>query len=641
MRNIIYKYSGITVSKNDACNRLYIDNKETDLYTMMGGLLSQSRGNKNGEIFVAFCGLKYQAVSIVNYLYMRNFTMLGNANKKDLRVGNYRLRYTGENCYYIQIKTGAHSYLTLQGVEAVIGLKQMPENKADLEKALDLYKYTRAQFLSGLKKSETRILYSSASISRTMFNRCNKDYCISAGYLKKSYMYGEKRNKYLEEYCRPCIHGGYNYVSEYGYKYHGSGVILDVNSLYDAVASNCYLPYPYVIKYGQGTPDIKYIKRKYMYYTIMKVVVTATLKEDGLPCVMQDGTSYGRQDYLTEMHKRPLTMTEADRKMLYENYNITYFSIKSYVVFKADKKTFADYIKPLYEKKRTLKKGMERDFVKSLLVGFIGTFARKVYKDEYIFIEKDGRMIAQKQPRDERQIEKDLNGTDGLCFVNAAIVSASRYFIVAYIRKYNLNFLYTDTDSIHLAGQIIPDGIPISDKMGDFKIEHTFTSCEYRDIKKYMIVEKGVIIPTVAGIPKNTFADYDKSTKIYSYIKHQDIHKLFVNPFEISQLVEDIDTGTVSYESHMVRLDGVDIRSKVSKKLEEARKRRAGYDYYNGVKLTDSLKDNYGREAILHHQIERWNYSVRAGIIKKPTFEEAVAFLRDFKSPIEKKYESS
>lgn len=634
MRNIIYKTIGVVVSKDGTPNRLYENvSRETSLYIALDNFITESIQSK-AEVFVSFMGLKYQALSIVNYLWKSGYNMLGNANKKDLRVKTYRLRYTGEQCYYIQIKTSYKGYVTLQAMDPVIGQKQMPETLDDLKRDTELYNYTRSAFLSGLKNSDTRILYSSASISRTMFNRENNNISFNISQFKREYHNGKLMNVFLEEYNRPSVHGGYNYLSDQGRAYTGPGIILDVNSLYDYIAANVYLPYPYIVQTGEGTPEKKYIKRDYLFYTVMKVSVSAELKEDGIPCILQDGESYGKADYLTKMKKRLLTLTPYDRKMLFENYNISYYRIESYIVFRSDKKIFRNYIAPLYEKKRTLPKGIERDFVKSCLVGFIGTFARKAYRSEYIFKEKDGHMIAEKTAKDPDALEKELKRTEGACFINAAIVSASRAYIASFIKKHIDRFLYTDTDSIHLKGTEIPSDIPVSDKMGDFKVEHTFTRCKYNSIKNYVIVEDGRVIPTIAGIPKDSF---DKIVKMpgvdAEYIKkavsHKDPEKLYQKPIGIRELVEDIDTGTVSYEPKKVMLSGQKTRNRVAEKLEAIRKRREGWDWYNGREMDRKAKLTYGDEGNLRHHIERWNDAVDEGIIQ-PSFEKAVEYLRKY-----------
>lgn len=241
-------------------------------------------------------------------------------------------------------------------------------------------------------------------------------------------------------------------------------------------------------------------------------------------------------------------------------------------------------------------------------------------------------MIAEKVAKEGDALEKELNRIDGACFINAGIVSASRLYIVSYIKKHMDRFLYTDTDSIHLKGQDIPSDIPISDKMGDFKVEHTFTKCKYKGIKNYIIVEDGHIIPTIAGVPKDSFDTITKAPGVdLGYIEkaiaRKDLEKIYAKPIAIRQLVEDIDTGTVAYEPKKVMLSGQEIQNKVKEKLEEIRKRREGWDWYTGKEIDKNLKNQYKDKAWSEHVIDNWNtQALKAG--KTPTFNECAEYLR-------------
>lgn len=593
MRNIIYKDMGLVLNKDMKYGILYLDGKETDLIDALESLINVSRETKS-EVFTSYSGLKYQKMTVLNYLHMLGFTYINDITKNQMRVGTMRGRFTDGNCFYLQVKTGYKSYVTLQGVESVVGAKSPCESIEDLRKRLELYHYTRDKFLEGIQKSETRVLYSSASISRTSFNRQSRIYSRS-GLLH----YGH--NVELEEWARPGVHGGFNYIDPRAYHYEGEGIVLDVNSLYDYVASASVLPLPTIVSHGKGEPDEKYIRHKMTYYTIMKVQVSATLKGDGIPCIMPDGTmSDITHNYLRNMTKRELTLTESDRRLLYDNYNITYFRIMSYIVFKASRNQFKGYIRPLYEKKRTLKKGdPERDYVKSLLVGFIGTFAKIPYKREYTVVESDKGTysVDHKCPSDE-EYEKNLKKTQGLCYLNSAIVSESRRYIIRFIKKHRDRFLYTDTDSLHLMGADVPDDIPVSDKMGDFKIEHTFTKCCYKGLKNYMFVENGKIVPTVAGFPKDTFEhlptvkDTDTAYILKALIK-KDLTKLYEKPIGRWVLVEDIKSGTISYESSKTYLKKPELPSKAEERNRKREEReRRSLECWRDRNIKDGLRGN-------------------------------------------------
>ena len=559
-RTVIYKDCFITVPKDGSDGKLYYNNQPIDMIDMIDELIKLSKKGKNIEVFVSYLGFDHQYMTILNVLNRLGYTAQPDISKNDMRKGDMRFRIGEKSCYFVQFKTGAHNYVTMQCVDSVIGLKDIPETTDQAQKDMDLYHYTRDYFLKGKKKSETRILYSSASISRTLFNATCKAYSKSDLYMRRGFVTvdGVKyfRNVYTETWMRPGVHGGFNMVSDLGYKYEGDGIVLDVNSLYDYVACNEPLPLPRIEACGLGTPDVKWLDRDY-HYTIMKVAVTAELKEDGIPCILGDGERFNGTGYLSKMNRRVLTLTPSDRDLLFDNYKVSYYRIKSYMVFTCSDRKFKRFIAPLYEKKRTLPKGPERDFVKSMLVGFLGTFGRRVYKYEYVTeTREDGNLYRARYNLTAQEYKTELKKCSGLAFVSAAITSSARKYIITWIKKCKDRFLYTDTDSIHLAGKEIPDFIPISDKLGEFKVEHTFSKCIYKGVKKYIFIEDGKIIPTIAGVPKDTFDRIDQVKchavdyeKIHKYMRTQKISALFDCNLPIKNIVEDIETQTVAYHS--------------------------------------------------------------------------------------------
>lgn len=637
MRTIKYFDMGLILTKHED-GKLYNVSRETitevGLIDVIKNLTTNSRRDK-AEYFVAWSGLKYQRVSIVNVLARLGFTYLDGATKKDLRVGTFRGRFTEGKCFYLQVKTAKDGYVTLQAVETVIGAKKPAENEKELRDMLELYHYTRDTFLSGLKRSETRVLYSSSSISRTMYNRTNKQWNFAEGNFKRSYVYigGKKikKNIFIEDFCRPGVHGGFNAMSEKAYKYNGGGIVLDANSLYPFVSVSKILPSTELLYAGKGTPPVKYIRHKASFYTFMKVTVSATLKEDGVACILADNALFNDSHYLTSMTKRTLTLSEADRALLFENYNITYYRIKYYMIFRTSKMDFVRYIQPMYDKKST-STGIERNFYKSMLVGLIGTFAKQVYKDEYYLDMDNGYYILKKRPIAEEDYRKERLNCSGLVYVNMAIVSEARKYIISFIKKNRDRWLYTDTDSIHLIGKEIPQNISVSDKLGDFKIEHDFTECKYITEKKYFLVENNKVIPTIAGLPKDTFETVLKcpgidTEYITKALKHHDFNKLLSKPIGVYRIIEDVDTQTINYEVQKTWISRPDF-SKKEKKREDAEKRQQGWEWYSSTKINESLYDKYGYDGKLKHFIGKWNRAVEDKVLEKPTFEQAVDYLR-------------
>lgn len=635
MREVKYFDIGLVITKHEE-GKLYNVSRETleevDILDVIEYLTGNARKDK-AEYFVAWCGLKYQRMTIVNILYKLGYTYIDGANKKDLRVKEYRGRFSQGKCFYLQIKTGKNSYVTLQAVETVIGLKKPAESVEELQNAFKLYHFTRDTFLAGVKKSETRILYSAASISRTMYNRqCKKWQFAELDFRhRKSPKKGMQLNVWLDKFMRRCTHGGFNAMGADAVSYEGNGIVLDVNRLYPYISAMDTLPSTDIISMGYGIPERKYIRHKESYYTFMFVEVSATLKEDGIPCIYADESIMNVSDSLTEMHKRYMTFTEADRKLLYDNYDISYFRIYAYVVFRASRNDFRTYMTDVYNKSYTDDETAHQ-FYKLMGNGLIGTFAKHTYKDKYYLSEENEQIVLKKRPVPREELNEKINKVSGLCYVNAAIVSGARRYIVNYIKTVKDRWLYTDTDSIHLKGYEIPENIPVSDKMGAFKVEHTFTKVRYYGLKKYLFVERGEVIPTIAGLPKDTFRDLGRVKGVdISYIskalKHQALDRLTKKPIGIYHIVEDIGTMTISYEVQKGWINGEQL-SKKERKIKEASKRKEGWEWITSKGIDRSLHNTYGKREVIKHFTAKWNRAIDDGTIKAPTFEDAAKYLK-------------
>lgn len=557
---MVLKDIGLILKKDGKPGRIYDISQQIyydDIVDMLERFIEES---KKQDLFIAWDGLKYQKLSILNVLHRLGYTWT-KCNKKDMHVGDMRGRLASNRVFYIQIKTAGHSYITLQAIDQIIGQKKPAQSEEELRGFLALYHYVKGR----ITDKEGRILYSASSISRTLFNRASSTYKMSASYYKEyeNDLYykkadgTEKRysaNLFLEHYFRPAVHGGFNAMSGRALGYDGPAVVLDVNSLYPYIACTAVLPTLGIVEAGDGNPDVDYIRHKDSYYTFMKVEVTADIKENGVPSIITDGSAFFNTEARTHMKRRVLTLSEADRKLLYENYNIRYFRIKSYVVFRAVDRDFEDYFMPMYEAKKKAH-GVERDYYKLMMNGLIGNFAKNVYVDDYV-VEEDEQGIYNivKHQKDEWQMLDELGKTQGLLYINVAIVSEARRYIVGYIRKHLDRWLYTDTDSIHLRGTEIPEDIPVSDELGDFKPEHIYTRVKYYGIKRYIgYTDDGKLLPTISGLPKDVFEPVHKMPGVDAVyfnkaIKHHKIEQLFKKPISIYNVVEDLESLTVSVE---------------------------------------------------------------------------------------------
>lgn len=604
-RTVIYRTLSIYVPRDGTPMVTYYEGHKADLTESIKKAVEESRLMK-AEIFIHFLGLSRLYTSVANILSDMGYDMtVPKRTKKSMRVKDCRYRITDKTCFYLQVKTGYRSYITFQCMESVIGETNMPNSEQDMKDMVELYNYTRKEFLKGIKRSETRILYSSSTISRTLFGRKNRYFAIC----EAKFIRNKKANSRIEKFIRPCIHGGINFVSDLGKKYTGDGVVLDCNSLYPDQSVNApKLPDIYFETMGIGDIPKRYTIYPPGWYIFRKVKVSAVLKPDGIACIQSDGRkSIFTGRYLKRMQKEVLTLSEADYQMLLENYDIKKIKICAYCIFSTSQNNFTQYINDIYNKKRT-STGIKRQYYKMLLNGLIGTFAKKIYTNRVSFVQDDktGLLMPIKKQLSEEEQEKQLEKCSGLVFLNAAIVSAARLKMVRLIKKCGDRFLYTDTDSIHLSGKEIPDFIKISDDLGDFKIEHTFEKCLYKDIKNYVIVENGKILITIAGIPKDTFQRLYERGKIkgvdYEYIEkalqRKDLTKLYEKPVPVHHIEEDAALKTLSYTTTPIMVNNAE---RIEHKLERRRNRTSmAKEYAYLVNRVDKKKE---QDAILRKLI--------------------------------------
>jgi len=593
MERVVIYHDFVAYCPKDGSEGEYeYDGSKTDLLTMITEAINESQ-KKKAEVFIHTLGLSQISGLIINYLYKMGFDYAAVDKKNDMKKGSVRYSLNDKYTFYMQAKTsGYKSFVTWQSVECVIGAQSLPETKTDAKEMIKLYHFTRDKFLKGIQKAETRILYSSGTISRTMFNRSSPDFSIASQRMRGKYqlIYDGKKtplNVICEDFCRPTVHGGFCDLTNENY--HGPGIVLDKNSLYTWVATTAYLPEPTLIKYGKGNPPKPFMKRKDRFYLIYRVKVNAELKPDGIPCI---DSGYISQPYLKRMGGmsknsdgtikltyRNMTLTEADLKMLYDNYEVKDLKIISYLAFRASNTQFAGYLKPLYEAKKAAPDQIHRGWAKLMQNGLIGTFAKQIYTDEIGFdMGDDGVIYKRKNYITMDEYEEEKQKTSGLCYINSAIVSEAKLRMIEDIKKSGSRWLYTDTDSIHLKGKEIPEWAEIGDELGQYKVEHTFESCSYKGRKKYILLENHHVFLTVAGAPKDSLEKMNgKMPGIdYKYIKKAiqsgRIGRLWRKPIPVQKIETDLETGTVYYKNQTCRLDGRRRRPKQDKTQKDIKK---------------------------------------------------------------------
>lgn len=501
-----YLYVLCDVSTGDVSVK-ELDGDVVDLVSYMEELISLSISEKS-EVKVNVDGLCWIKQQVMTYGNKLGYGIESIPTKKDMHVGDCRYSIGKGALYFYQMKTGSYSFVTFQNVEKVVGRKEYITDESEAWKDIEVFNRLKEAYTGQLKYPEARILYTISTVSRGIYNRMhsdlggpwwkNKNIAFRDNHSKDTPYSLYKANTFLEKYCRPGYHGGFDYMSDLARTYSGPAVVLDCNSIYPYV-SHWNMPLPCIEDAGLGDVPKQYRSDK--YFSVLKLEVSLRLKEDGIPMLQRDNSSNLSDKYIGECEHLNLTLNTFDLKIMHENYDVLYQKCISHITFASSADMFTDYIDPLYEKKRT-SSGVERSFNKLLMNGALGTFAKKAYTmKDVCYLSDNDVVLFRKEPLSEKDYNKELDKVSGYVYLGAAITSAARLYLSRMIKKVpGDRYLYSDTDSIHITGDCIPEGIPISDKMGDFKVEHRFSDVRYKGLKEYVAVENGKVAFTLAGV---------------------------------------------------------------------------------------------------------------------------------------------
>lgn len=316
----------------------------------------------------------------------------------------------------------------------------------------------------------------------------------------------------LPEYLRDAYTGGWNYMNDAipEKKYRNKpGAVYDVNSLYPYVMATKPIPY------GKPTnfigPEIPFRDDdKYYYY--VRVVITFDLKKGKhFPYIRRKGDfRYRIMEYLEtsdivtidnngdkkrcskiinlngelEDVKVELVLSKTDYELIHRHYDIHSEEILDGVYYKTANYTFKHFVSKYYNMKATAKATQnygEYRISKMIMNALCGTLAKRDERTNIFYKYENNRYTL--VPMTEK------NSSASYIHMAAAILSYAREITYeAACANYD-NFLYADTDSIHVFGKkFIPKGIEIDDKkLGCWKIEKTFTDAYYMKRKNYIL----------------------------------------------------------------------------------------------------------------------------------------------------------
>lgn len=343
--------------------------------------------------------------------------------------------------------------------------------------------------------------------------------------------------KALDDDLRAAYKGGFTWANpRIQGKDLDEGIVLDVNSLYPWAMYDTLLPWGYPVYFeGKPQPDDLYP------LFIVRVRCAFELKKNKIPTIQIKGGIYQETEYLTssavkigghkELMRVDLTLTHVDLDLFLDHYNVYDLEYKSGYKFKAQRGMFKEYIDTWMNVKATSPKGSaQRAIAKLMLNSLYGKFASSTERWNKIPVMcPDGvvRYYCKTEPaRDaagnilfesDSRIQWARDEEGDLIHVPPTIAdpvyTPVAAFITAYAREKTIRtaqsvfprFCYADTDSLHLTGTELPEGLEIHPTaLGAWDHEKTFTRARFIRAKTYIEEEEGgKLSVTCAGMPDN------------------------------------------------------------------------------------------------------------------------------------------
>lgn len=271
---------------------------------------------------------------------------------------------------------------------------------------------------------------------------------------------------------RLAYRGGWTFLNpKYARQVVGPGTVYDVNSLYPWVMRTQPLPHGSP-RWFNGFPweDKAFI---------MSITFTAELKKNHFPIIQVKGNPMFVPTQYLDRIEDPITLsvTSIDLAIWQEHYDMDILSYNGGYYFETETGFFDEYIDHFMDIKAN-SRGGKRTLAKLHLNSLYGKFASRPRVTGKYPVLEDGviRLV-----EGEEQVKKP-------------IYTPLSVFVTAYARKKTIeaaqanyeNFIYADTDSIHVIGDVPEGSMEIhSTKLGAWKKEYNFDYATFWRAKAY------------------------------------------------------------------------------------------------------------------------------------------------------------
>lgn len=277
----------------------------------------------------------------------------------------------------------------------------------------------------------------------------------------------------------------------------GEGIVLDVNSLYPSVMRDEIYPvHDPVYQEGEITPSARYP----LY--IQRLECGFRLKPGRIPCIqLKQSFRFAANEWLESSDGKIVTLcvTNVDLELIRQQYDLYAVTYLDGWKFRAYPGIFAPYVdKWTAVKIRATEEGNRglRTIAKLMLNSCYGKLATNPKRLQKVpmWDEEHGRVAYVVQEAEDAKP----------AYVPAAI------FVTSYARRKTIlaaqacydRVAYCDTDSLHLVGTELPEGIDVDPvRLGAWKLESHFDRARFLRQKCYIEESDGQLHVTVAGMP--------------------------------------------------------------------------------------------------------------------------------------------
>ena len=315
----------------------------------------------------------------------------------------------------------------------------------------------------------------------------------------------------VDKSIRASYKGGFTYLNKkYVGKETGSGITLDVNSLYPSVMKLMPMPIGKPMYY-----EGKYEEDEHYPFYIQTITCMFKLKPHKIPCVQIKNTmSFIPNEYLEDSKGKlvTITLTKPDLELLFKQYDVTNLYYEAGWKFKIAEHIFDDYIDYwTKEKIEASKEGNKprRQIAKLLLNSLYGRFGISPHaRQKAPYIDEDGNLSYYDLPEETKKALYIPVASYITSFARTKTVLASQAVRDYSLKKYGTDkYFYSDTDSIKcgLTDEDLTnlkDVIEIDDyKLGAWALEEHFDRFLGLRQKCYITESDGKTHVTVAGLP--------------------------------------------------------------------------------------------------------------------------------------------